>query len=543
MSLANAPQVIDEYGNDNSMMMEDDIPDNLTTASASYMAEDDRMDMSYMSTGHRKRKREQELQEMIEQQHSLYGDELLDYFLLSRNESQPSMKPEPPPNFQPNWLIDGESHTALHWASAMGDVDVIRQLKRFAANVAARNIRGETPFMRAMNFTNCFEKQTFPAVMNELLETADMRDSSGCTIIHHASIMKNSRVFSPACARYYLDNILNLLQDRMDPGMFQGLLNAQDIDGNTALHLAAKAQARKCIRALLGRNAATDITNNEGVRAEDLIREINAAKRTRRPQQRSSSPFGPESNRHASFRDAFAPNDALNAELKANPRPRFPSTIPATSDAASTILGRISPLVSEKFADLAKSYEEEWQQKHVAELDAQRILNQTQTELEGVRQKIAELQGQMESDEAIAKIVNEAARAKHHVLQIISHQNRQHVRRAVDAELLRTDGDPAAVQLPDEESYQEKLRLAFRLKQMLGEQKQLEADYVDALSMVGTGETVEKYRKLLKACLMPEDGDSLDLNLDSVVDMVEEQRAAHEMDENGPEAEPIDIRG
>jgi transcription factor MBP1 len=59
--------------------------------------------------------------------------------------------------------------------------------------------------------------------------------------------------------------------------------------------------------------------------------------------------------------------------------------------------------------------------------------------------------------------------------------------------------------------------------------------------MVGTGETIEKYRKLLKACLMPEDGENLDLHLDSVVDMVEEQRAAHEMDGGGPD-EPMDIR-
>ena len=77
---------------------------------------------------------------------------------------------------------------------------------------------------------------------------------------------------------------------------------------------------------------------------------------------------------------------------------------------------------------------------------------------------------------------------------------------------------------------------------MLAQQKQVEAEYVDALSMVGTGETIEKYRKLLRACLIPEDGESLDLHLDSVVDMVEEQRAANEMDGVAPDPEPMDIR-
>lgn len=523
MGRADPPPVIEEYdhGPGDGMMIEDDTPDNLTVASASYMAEDDRLDMSYMSTGHRKRKREEQLQEMAEQQHSLYGDELLDYFLLSRNE-KPTMKPEPPPNFQPNWLIDAESHTALHWASAMGDVDVIKQLKRFNANVAAKNARGETPLMRALNFTNCFEKQTFPLVMRELFETMDIRDAQGCTVIHHAAVMKNGRVFNPACSRYYLENILNMLQETMEPSSFQQIIDAQDHEGNTALHLAAKRQARKCIRSLLGRNASTDIPNFEGLRAEDLIVEINGMKKGRGP-QRSSSPFAPDSQRHTSFRDAFADQ-------------RKPPATTYASAAATTVLSRITPLITEKFQDLAKSYDEEWHQKDVAEAEAQRILTNTQTELNTIRQQIAELEVQVESDEAAAKMVNEANRAKHQVLQMITQQNRQHVQRQVETELSKVNGD--AVQ---EDSYEEKLRLARQLKEMLGQQKQVEAEYVDALSMVGTGETIEKYRKLLKACLMPEDGENLDLHLDSVVDMVEEQRAAHEMDGGGPD-EPMDIR-
>ena len=122
------------------MMGEDDTPDNLTVASASYMAEDERFDLTNVPGTSRKRRREDVLQDLTEQQHALYGDELLDYFLLSKTE-QPAVKPEPPPNFQPNWPIDAEDHTALHWASAMGDVDVVKQLKRFNASPTVKNIR------------------------------------------------------------------------------------------------------------------------------------------------------------------------------------------------------------------------------------------------------------------------------------------------------------------------------------------------------------------------------------------------------------------
>ncbi|KJZ73887.1 hypothetical protein HIM_06780 [Hirsutella minnesotensis 3608] len=513
----------DEYDNGETLMGEEDTPDNLTIASASYMADDDRFEMSHVTNSHRKRKREEQLQDLTEQQHAVYGDELLDYFLLSRNE-QPAVKPDPPPNFQPNWLIDAENHTALHWASAMGDVDVIKQLKRFNAGVAVKNIRGETPFMRSVNFTNCYEKQSFPAVMKELFETVDARDNAGCTVIHHAAVMKNGRVFSPSCSRYYLDIILNRLQETLDPSAFQQMLDVQDNEGNTALHLAAQRNARKCIRALLGRNASTDIPNHEGVRAEDLIMELNAAKKERGP-QRSSSPFAPDSQRHASFRDAFTD------------KPRKPPAASFQSAAANTVQSRISPLIAEKFQDLAKSYDEEWHEKHVAETEARRILSNTQSELAAARQQIAEIEARMEPDDVANKIMSEANLAKHQVLSLITHQNALHIQQAVDGELSRINGDGV-----QDESYDDRLVLARQLSQMLIEQQQAEADYVDALSMVGVGDKIEKYRRLLKRCLDPKDGESLDTNLDSLIDMMEEEREMHEMDGSptGP-TEPMDV--
>lgn len=490
-------------------MAEEDTPDNLTIASASYMGDDDRFDMSHMSTGHRKRKKEDQQQELIEAQHAMYGDELLDYFLLSRNE-QPAVKPDPPANFQPNWYIDAENHTALHWASAMGDVDVVKQLKRFNAGVAVKNKRGETPFMRSVNFTNCYEKQTFPAIMKELFETVDARDDSGCTVIHHAAIMKNGRHYSPSCSRYYLDNILNKLQETLDPSAFQQLIDAQDHDGNTALHMAVQNNARKCIRALLGRHASTNLPNLEGVRAEDLIMDLNASRKDRGT-HRSSSPFAPDSQRHASFRDAFAD------------RPSARRNVTFQSTAALSVQSRITPAIQDRVQELAKSYDAEWQEKNLAEAEAQRILANSQAELQLVRQQIAETEAQLEPDEVAAKISNEANLATHQVLSLITHQNRIHVQRAVDAEMgSRMNGEQQ--QHDGEETYEERLELAKRLSQLLSDQRSAEAEYVDALSMVGTGDKIEKYRKLLKRCLDPKDGEALDVNLDSLIEMMEEEK-------------------
>ncbi|KAI0018703.1 apses-domain-containing protein [Xylariomycetidae sp. FL0641] len=495
--------VREDFENTSQQLNDDDTPDNVTVASMSYMAEDDRHDMSHLSTGHRKRKREEAIQDLTEQQHSIYGDELLDYFLLSRQEA-PSFKPEPPANFQPDWYIDSERHSALHWASAMGDVDVIKQLKRFGANLSARNIRGETPFMRSVNFTNCYEKQTFPVVLKELFDTVADRDETGCTIIHHAAIMKGGRVTSPSCARYYLDSILNKLHEIHDGDFIQRLLDVQDNQGNTALHMAAMAKARKCVRALLGRGASSHIPNAEGVRAEELIQELNAAKNPKeRLPARSSSPFAPDSQRHVSFRDALTESVTKLA-------------VPYNSEAANTVQNKITPLALEKFQDLARSYDEEWKEKIEAENEARRLLGNTQNELAILRQEIADLEGSLETPEEAAKALADAAAVQGQVLSLLTKQSRYHVQASVEQTLAMMNGDHG------EDSLAVRLKLAQELKGLLAEQHAAEQEYVEALGLSGTGEKIDKYRRLLRICMGHADADTLDSVLDGVIGLIEE---------------------
>lgn len=533
--LQGAP-ISDEFHNGDMHMNEDDTPDNLTVASASYMGEEDRYhDMSQQyGTGHRKRKREEMVQDMTEQQHSIYGDELLDYFLLSQNGPTPSaIRPDPPTNFQPDWPIDTDRNTALHWASAMGDVDLIKQLKRFGANLSSVNVRGETPFMRSVNFTNCYEKQTFPLVMKELFSTVHERDGAGCTVLHHAVLMKSGRVTSHSCSRYYLDNILNRLTEMHDAAFVQQLLDAQNIDGNTAVHLAAERDARKCIRALLGRGASTDIPNAEGIRAEDMIKELNATKS--RPNrgpgfssiQRSSSPFAPDSQRHPAFRDAMTGMDGLGATNK------LPQ--PFRSDAATTVQSRIAPLVIAKFNELAQNYEDELGEKDAAERDAQRILANTQAELAAARAGIAELESRADPDDAAAKVSQEVDKLRQQAASFVTHQSRILIRGQVNDELTNpANGDDAQ----GDDSPEERLRLATELHNLLQAQRQAEMEYIDARAAVGTGERIDKYRRLLRSCLGPDDQDMLDANLDDLIKMMEED-ADSSGGQTGPEGMEI----
>ncbi|KAI0192500.1 ANK-repeat protein MBP1 [Astrocystis sublimbata] len=513
------PPPREEYETNSQAMLEDDAPDNITIASMSYAADDDRHDLSHF-TGHRKRNRDETIQDLTEQQHSIYGDELLDYFLLSRQD-EPTFRPEPPPNFQPDWYIDSEKHSALHWASAMGDVDVIKQLKRFSANLASLNCRGETPFMRSVNFTNCYEKQTFPAVMRELFDTIDIRDESGGTVLHHAATMKSGRVQSQSCSRYYIDSILNKLQETHDTNFVHQLLNLQDRNGNTALHLAAKASARKCVRALLGRGASSDIPNNEGERADEMIKELNASRATKeRAPQRSSSPFAPDSQRHVAFRDAISESVTKLAR-------------PFDSAAASTVQNKIAPMVLEKIQSLARNYEEEWKSKIEAENEARRLLGNTQNELAAVRRQIAELEKSLEPPEEAAKEVGESALAQEQVLSLLAKQSRYHIQGHVEQSLAFMNGDEG------ENSYETRLRLAHELRDLLQKQREAEQEYVNALGDSGTGEKIDKYRRLLKQCLDRQDAENLDVKLDDLIDLMEENCSEGVGVEHEQQGEPM----
>lgn len=243
-------------------------------------------EISQQSINHRKRERGDAAQTNTQQVHMVFADEFLDYFILPHNSGN-IPKPEPPPNFEPDWIVDVDGHSAMHWAAAFGDVEIMGILKGYGANFAFRNIRGETPLMRAVLFTNSMDKQTMPTIVSELIDTIDAIDNFQATVLHHTTMTTSSHM-RDKCARYYLDIILNKSQETLETVHFQRLLDAQDIHGNTALHIAAKWKARKCIITLIGRGASFDIPNNEGVTAGEVIKVLNQHRESHRLGQEGS---------------------------------------------------------------------------------------------------------------------------------------------------------------------------------------------------------------------------------------------------------------
>jgi len=267
-------QYSDDYDYDNfsAQLNDEDDQDNSTIVTASYMEEEDGYRDHQYQNGSRKRKRGGP-ESLLDQQHTLYADNLLDFFVLSASE-EPVMHmkpPTPPVHFEVDRPIDDQSHTALHWASAMGDLDLVKFFVDCGASGMARNERGETPLIRAVLFTNNFEKQTMPSLVQKLGVTLEAHDSHGATVLHHIAMTTNSSS-KKQCARYYLDIVLNKIAERLpNPNDFTRLVNRQDVHGDTALHIVARHNVKKCIRALQGRGVRGDIRNRDGQTADQII--------------------------------------------------------------------------------------------------------------------------------------------------------------------------------------------------------------------------------------------------------------------------------
>lgn len=500
-----APRGVDEYDNISAQLNDDEsMADDVTVASASFVGDDDPYDISTQSTGHRKRKREEQARDAAEQAHLIWADELLDYFMMSNEAPGSVAKPEPPPNFQPDFPVDNLRHTGMHWAAAMGDVEVMKQMKRFGGDTAARNDRGETPLIRAVLFTNCLDKQTMPAVVKELFETIDHVDNYGSTAIHHAANITMSH-HKNQCARYYLDVILNKLQEILEPEHIQRLIDAQDGSGDTAIHLAARNKARKCVRALMGRGASVDIQNNNGETAQELISALNSERLSNRYPAASSSPFAPTH---------YDPPDDPNYTSR--------HTASHNSEAAMSVENKITPLVLEKFRELAASFDEELNQQDEAEKNAKMILNKTQIELAQLRQEILDLGYRAEDPETEAENIKQLTHMEDVVTSLVEQQQKLQLQVLVQQEEAKQNGYVPSSQ---EEDIAERAMLA---KELLDEQlkrRDLVKAYVDGLAKAGAGEKGEKYKILISKCV-DTDFESVDGNLDSLLEQLKEDKAA-----------------
>ena len=386
-------------------------PDNDTIASESMIDDDD----MGQYTGSRKRKRGAEYPDAMslqDQQHQLWADELLDYFMLHESDNSFRAPPEPPIHIDVNRQIDEKGHTALHWAAAMGDIGVVKDLINRGARIQQPAINGDTPLMRAVMFTNNYDKGSMDKLFKLLEDTVGHTEWFGSTVFHHIAATTQSKS-KYKCARYYLDTILNKLVNSCQPYEIERLLNIQDNAGDTCIHICARYGATKCLRTLLGRGAAVDIPNHAGHTGDDEIRFLNDRKLNRR--QLSSSPFqnftdgigiGPAggplagkpnglivANGISNLSTAFPPTGSLAANNLPSPQPAPPQQ--HHCEAALTLTQQLPHLLLTKTEKLAQQLDAELAERDIELTDSERLARQRQDDLDTLQAQIAVLEAQL----------------------------------------------------------------------------------------------------------------------------------------------------
>ncbi|KAJ5621513.1 hypothetical protein N7528_006296 [Penicillium herquei] len=349
--------------------------------SSSMVADEDMMQLS--QAGGRKRKRgvnDAPVMSMTEQEHIMYGDQLLDYFMTVGDAPQATRihPPEPPAHFQVDRPIDESSNTALHWACAMGDLEIVQDLLRRAANPKALSIHEETPLVRAVLFTNNYEKRTFPALLDLLLDTVTFRDWFGATIFHHIAETTRSKGKWKS-SRYYCEILLERLCHTLSQDELEMLLACQDDNGDTAALVAARNGAFRLVNMLVAQCPRSgDLMNKKGEMALGM---------THRSQMDGDSfiPPAPSSVTMA--------NDQMDGEATLTSDRQNIAELPANSAVTSNLLSKISAIMADANKKLAVTYGNSKVNQHDSHdiADPEALFQQLESDREKIQNQLATL--------------------------------------------------------------------------------------------------------------------------------------------------------
>jgi hypothetical protein len=488
----------------------------MTIASESMMDVED--PYSQYGPGSRKRKRGAEQLSFTDQQHQIWADQLLDYFMLLESEDSFPAAPEPPPGINLDRPIDEKGHSAMHWAAAMGDIDVVRELIRRNARIDCLSNNLETPLMRAVMFTNNCDKQTMNTLARILAPTVQRTDWFGSTVFHHIAATTSSKNKYKS-ARYYIDTLVNVLAETWIPDEITRLLNAPDQNGDTCIMIAARNGARKCVRSLLGRNVLVDRPNHQGETADDLIRELNARRRQHiksgsagRDRELSSSPFAAADGR-------VVLNGDVDRLLAGHGSTALVAP-PFRSATANSIATRLVPSIQERLTGLAKAFETEYESKVEERVEIERVLRKRTGELDYLRKQLEELAPVEEELNAIvdddARLDDELTALEREAEAYLELDHRNELR-----SLVRMAPPPPGPPGPHTNGSTTN-PLPAQLAQMQSERRNLLRTIVAAMGNAGMGERVEGYKRLIRGAIGVRESE-IEGMLDEVLKELEEE--------------------
>lgn len=493
-----------------------DTPDNVTLVS------DGGYDDEYTSQftgGSRKRRRTEDALTQADKEHRLWAEELLDYFMLQEDpEDSLPQAPQPPANADLDRPIDDKGHTALHWAAAMGDLEVVKDLIRRGASVDVQSTIGQTPLMRAVCFTNNYDRLCMEKLAGLLIRTVGMQEWYGQTVFHHIA-KSTQRKSKYECARYYMDCILNKMHDIMPEDQIARILDVQDHDGDTAVTIAARNGARKCVRALIGRNASVQIPNVHGETADQLIIQLNHRRHERvqvNNRQLSSSPFQPDISMtsmggpvqpHRKGMNGAAPIDPMLVSQQSLNSGMNGADDVYKSESALALTSSIMPVIFNKARTLAVSIESEVAEKEAELAEAERVVAMRRHEIELLKRQADELRAKeqeqaSEGGEADDELLAELEMLMKECQDLTEDEKNAELRDYIALEERTLEENPDDSMMDDgNDTVKHKIQLVRDLQELVEQRKSLLLSIVQNLSVAGLGDKQVEYKRLITGAL------------------------------------------
>ena len=192
----------------------------------------------------------------------------------------------PPANFDINFIIDGQGHTALHWATALANLPLIKLLVNINANLTICNNLGINCITKAVFYNNCYKKQVFSEVIGLLKSCLMNPDANRRLPIHYLVELSVNPTKDQKIISSYIDTILATLGQE-SPQLLKSYLDFQDLMGNTALHLAALNLNVTLWNKLSSLGASMDIVNGENETPVSILNKFNFVPPSKHESQKS----------------------------------------------------------------------------------------------------------------------------------------------------------------------------------------------------------------------------------------------------------------
>ena len=456
----------EQYDDISAQLNDDDTPDNSTISPTSMIGDHDLEPRSL------KRKRDLGYQD--------YSNALLDYFMLSSSEDAHMPRLNPPAVPDDMYIdrpIDDQGHTSLHWACSMGDLPLIKEFLTRGANLEARNYRGETPLIRAILFTNNFSNGTMPRLLQLLGDTFRLKDNCGSTAFHHAAMMVSSHN-KKKCAREYIEVLLHRVRDRTTPHEFDNLLNQQDHNGDTALHIAARLGAKKCVRAFIGYNVRGDIPNYQGETAEMLMQQTGSLRRDRH-RLLSSSPLH---------------SDPVNGAITKSSL----TTSHYETQAARSFSETFAPIFVEKSSQMAQAIEDDLREKEASLADGNHLLQEIANKRSKIKQTTLHLMAENDIANDEGSLLEECTKRKQENESVFEQRQHRNIHTLVRGEEAKTSSVHQTNGISSSDDLlTRKYQAALLLASAQQERKLLATQMIEAQALAGMSEKGEIYKTLV----------------------------------------------